>query len=144
MCERGFARQHRPQPLLVLRRQAIEEIEIEHGTVERNEAATDGDGLMQGSEIAEPDERTGIAANRFVIDAIEDAHRAISAAREEERIEFIRVEKSVELCDALVVIAGEIATELMGDVRGKRYACSLRFEMALRFVDALELGRRRD
>src|ERR1700694_4587584 len=120
MRERRLPCQHRPEPGLVLRREPVEEIEIQHRTVERNEAASDRDRLMQSSQIAEPDERTRIAANGFVIDAIEDAHRAISAAREKERVEFVRVEKSVELCDALVVIAGEVATEPMGDVRGKR------------------------
>jgi len=90
--------------------------------VERNEAASNRHCLMEGSQIAEADDGTRIAANRFVIDAIENAHRAVSAAREKERVEFVRVEKSVELCDALVVIAGEIATEQMPDVRGERYA----------------------
>src|SRR2546425_10762867 len=88
--------------------------------MERDHTAANGDRLMKSGDIAESDDGARIASNGLVVDAVENSHRAISTSREEEGVEFIRVEKLVELLEALVVGAGEIAAMTIGEVGGER------------------------
>ena len=116
---------------------------VEHRAVKRGDVRACRHRLMQRRDVAEADDGTRVARDGVVVDAIEDAHCAISAAREEKRIEFIRVEKLVEGFEPLIVAAGEIAMlAVMGDVVRKGDARAARFEIALRLFDAFELGGR--
>ena len=98
--------------------------------------------LMQRGEIAEADDGTWIAADGVVVDAVENAHGAIAAAREEESVELCRVQVSVELFDALVVGAGEVSAMAVREVFGERDARAARLEILLRLLDAIGFGRR--
>src|SRR2546428_2971943 len=99
---------------------------------------------MKRGEVAESDDRTRIAANGLVVDAIEDAHRAVAASSKEEGVELIRVEKLVELFEALFVGAGEIASMTVGEIGGQCDVKALRFQAPLGHFDAFRFGGRRD
>jgi len=145
MRERRLAAEHRPEPPLVIQREAVDKVAVHHRSVKRSHAAHDGDGLMECGQIAESDHRPGIAAESVVIDAIENAHRAVAAAGEEEGIELVGVQVMVELRGALVVAAGEISAEAMIDVRSERDArAARRLEPPPGGFDPLELGGRGD
>src|SRR5438128_1406094 len=83
-----------------------EEVEVEHRAVEAADAAADGDGLMDCRDVAESDDRTRIGAKGIEVDAVEDTHGAVAAASAEDRIVVARPQVMVELCDALVIVAG--------------------------------------
>ena len=53
--------------------------------------------LMERGEIAETDDGARIAADGVVVDAIENAHSAVAASREEKCIVLVRVQEVVEL-----------------------------------------------
>src|SRR5205807_2470751 len=80
----------------------------------------------------------------IVVDAIEDPHRAVAAAREEEGVELRRAQVSVELLRTFVVGTGEVAAMGLCDVFGERDAGAARLEPLLRLKNSLELRRRRD
>src|SRR5437764_5151986 len=98
--------------------------------------------LVQRGEIAETDDWPRIAADRFVVDAIENPHRAVAATREEERVELRRAQVTVELLDTLVIGAGEISAMALRDVFRDRDARAARLEIAFRLLDFLGFGGR--
>src|SRR5205823_3187782 len=102
----------------------------------------DGHRLMQRSEIAETDDRPRIASDGFIVDAIENAHRAVAAAREEECVELRRVQVTVELFEARVIGAGEISAMALRDVFGDRDARAARLEIVFCLFDFLDFGGR--
>src|SRR5207244_10777002 len=114
--ERRAAGEHRPKPLLVRGGQAFEEIEVEHGPVKAADTAAYGDGLMDGGDVAESDDGARTVAERVEVDAVEDAHGAVAAAGAEAGVDLVRPQVMVELCDALIVGAGEVAEVAMIDV----------------------------
>ena len=74
---------------------------------------------MKRGDVAESDDRTRIGANGVVVDAVENAHRAVATACEEERVDVVRLQVMVQLCETLVVISSEVAAMAVIDVSGE-------------------------
>src|SRR5262249_1047398 len=89
----------------------------------------------------EADDRARIAAERIEVDTVEDAHGAVAAARTKNRVVFLRPQVMVELCDALVVVAGEVLVEAMIDIRGDGDAIAALLDSPRGLLDAWALGR---
>src|SRR5207302_10168196 len=98
--------------------QAVEPREVDHRSVKSADAAADGYGLMERGDVAESDDRPRVGGDGAVIDAIQDAHGAVASAGEEEGVDIVRPQVIVQLFEALVIVAGEIAAVLMIDVAG--------------------------
>src|SRR5436305_3049657 len=101
MGERRGAAEDRPEPLLDVGRKAVEKVEVEHGAVERADAAAHGDGLVQRGNIAEADDGSRVARQRVEVDAVEDARDAVAAARAEDGVDVVRPQVMVELRETL-------------------------------------------
>ncbi|HWW60581.1 MAG TPA: hypothetical protein VN181_04355 [Thermoanaerobaculia bacterium] len=110
--------------------------------MKRADAALNGDRLMKRGDVAEPDDRPRIARDRVEVDAIEDAHCAVSAARKEESIVFVGPQEPIHLGQTLVVGAGEITAMAMIDVAGDGDAIAARFDFRGRCLNARQLRRR--
>ena len=104
--------------------------------MKRGDATLDGDGLVKRGDVAEADDWTGVGADGVVVNAVEDAHGAVAAASEEEGIEVVRPQVTVQLCKALRIVAGEITAVAMIDVRSERDAQSSLLERSRRRFDA--------
>src|SRR4029079_10734219 len=79
-----------------------------------------------------------------VVDAVEEAHGAVAAAREEDGVDVVRPQVKVEVFDALVVLAGEIVAESVVDVAGNGDAVAAPLEPRGPDADAFEAARSGD
>ena len=146
-CLRGAsAGEHRPEPSLAIGRGPLIEIEVDHRTVKATtDRRSQSDGLMKRGDVAEADDRARIAADGVVVDAVEDAHRAVAAAGEEEAVEFRGPQELVEGLGAEGIVPGEVAV-LAGcsDVGRESDVESRRFEFARRLFDPRHLREAQD
>src|SRR5688500_9506457 len=100
------------------------------------------EGLMNGGDVAESDDRPRIAPHGVVVQALQNAHGAIAAAGEEKRVVFVRRNVMVELFRPLVIAPGKVAAMVMIDVRGERNRGPGGLEVKRRLTNAMQLRRR--
>src|SRR6202171_944648 len=73
---------------------------------------------MQRRDVAEADERPWIAPDCVVVESVEDPHRAVAAAREEDGVDLVIPQRPVQLLRPDVVGAREISAVALLDVWG--------------------------
>src|SRR5262249_58774660 len=96
---------------------------------------------MDGGDVAEADHWARIAAKGIEVDTVEDAHGAVAAARTKNGVVVVRPQVMVELCGALVVVAGEVLVEAMIGIRGDGDAIAALLDSPRGLLDACALGR---
>jgi hypothetical protein len=82
--------------------------------VKRHYSGQAGDGIEQRGHIGEADQRLGPAGHGTVVNLIQQPERAIAAANAPNGIDGRVLEGSVEVGNALVVGAGEVARAAIG------------------------------
>jgi len=80
--------------------------------MEGDERGTLPDGRVQRGDVGVSDERLGVALPRLKVDAVENAHRAVSAANAPDPVNGFVGSESVQIGDAMCVYAGEVAVAL--------------------------------
>src|SRR5262249_57346335 len=96
---------------------------------------------MDGGDVAEADHWARIAAKGIEVDTVEDAHGAVAAARTKNGVVVVRPQVMVELCGALVVVAGEVLVEAMIGICGDGDAIAALLDSPRGLLDACALGR---
>src|SRR4051794_32812908 len=108
--------------------------------MKRGDAGLGGDGLVEGGDVAETDDRPRVAADGVVVDAVEDAHDAVAAAGEEDGVDRVIAQGAVQLREANVIRAGEVAAMALPDVRGDGDAKAARLDRSGGRLDARTFG----
>src|SRR5437016_1649310 len=94
---------------------------------------------MDGGDVAEADHRAGVAAEGVEVDAVEDAHGAVAATGEEDGV-VVRVQVMVELCETLVIAAGEVFAVAVIDIGGDGDAIAALLDGVGGLFDARAVG----
>ena len=91
---------------------------------------------MQRRDVGEADERLRSARERGVVERVEEAHRAVAAARAPDRVDLRIAQRAIEVAQSFLVAAGEVAAARQ-NVRRDDGLPSHRLHVADR---ALEIG----
>ncbi|MNV71342.1 hypothetical protein D3C71_1643550 [compost metagenome] len=84
--------------------------------MERHEAGITTDRQMQRSDVAVADERLGVVAQQFEINAIKQPRRTVSPTQANDGVDFVIGERRVQVIEPHLIAAGQV-TVLLVDAR---------------------------
>ena len=114
------------------------------GAVKGDEIRARANREMERRDVREADERLGRAAQRVVVDGVEDAHRAVAAAEAPDAVDARIADGGVEVREPRGVVAGEIAVarECIADTHAAPIPCRAHYARRARDPPGSRAGRR--